>query len=224
MALKIPAFVNISIATRLSDHTTTIDPGAFTGAKDVEIAKVRAEGTLLKARVRNGTDSDLIGVAVTISLQGKDGQIIKSFDLAVGTLPKGEERDISTDLTGVPSWNGYEVGWKSSVAAASTAAPVISSTIAVDGVEFTIGSTKVEKTGLSVTGTLVNHRDADLEGLVTTFAMPELNADGKKVLVELKPGRLAKGTDTPLSFTAAGVNALTGLTMTWKSVIGGTKK
>lgn len=70
--------------------------------------------------MRNGTDSDLTGVVVTISLQGKDSQIIKSFDLVVGTLPKGEERDISTDLTGVPSWNGYEVGWKSPDAPALT--------------------------------------------------------------------------------------------------------
>jgi hypothetical protein len=117
-APKIPAFVTISIATRLNNDTTTMDPGAFTGAKDVEIAKVRVEGKLLKARVRNGTGSDLIDVVVTISLQGKDNQIIKSFDLAVGALPKDEERDISTDLTGVPSWNGYEVGWKSSDAPA----------------------------------------------------------------------------------------------------------
>lgn len=119
-AAKIPAFISISITTRLNDYTTTIDPGAFTGAKDVEIAKVRVDGKALKARVRNGIGSDLIGVVVTISLQGKDGQIIKSFDLAVGTLPKGEERDISADLTGVPSWSGYEVGWKSSDAPAST--------------------------------------------------------------------------------------------------------
>lgn len=117
-APKIPAFVTISIATRLNNDTTTMDPGAFTGAKDVEIAKVRVEGKLLKARVRNGTGSDLIDVVVTISLQGKDNQIIKSFDLAVGALPKDEERDISTDLTGVSSWNGYEVGWKSSDAPA----------------------------------------------------------------------------------------------------------
>jgi hypothetical protein len=120
LAPKIPFFVTISITTRLSDNTTTIDPGAFTGAKDVEVAKVRVEGKLLKARVRNGTGSDLIGVTVTISLQGKDGHIIKSFDLAVDALPKGEERDISADLTGVPSWNGYEVGWKSSAAPAPT--------------------------------------------------------------------------------------------------------
>jgi hypothetical protein len=227
-APKIPAFANISVATRLSDNTTVADPGAFTGAKDVEIAKVRAEGKLLKARVRNGTGNDLAEVVVTISLQGKDGKVIKSFDLAVGALGKGEEREVSADLAGVPAWSGYEVGWKSSDAAARapapTAAPVAGQAIKVDGVEFTIGSTRAEKPGLNVIGTLSNRRDADLDGLVVTFVVPDPDAGGKKVAVELKPGRLAKGADLAIDFTAAGVKTFTGLTMTWKSVVEGVKK
>ena len=223
-APKIPAFVNISITSRLSDHTTSLDPGTFTSAKDVEIAKVRAEGKMLKARVRNGTGSDLIGVVVTIALQDKNSTVIKSFDLSVGALTKGEERDISAELTGVPPWSGYEVGWKSSDTPALTTSPVINQSLTVEGVEFTISSTKADKKGLNIIGTVSNRRDADIEGLAITFAAPDLDVSGKKVFVELTVGRLAQDADTELSFILIGVKTFTGLVMSWKSVTDQTKK
>ena len=124
-ARKIPAFSVISVATKLTDAGTlsSLDQGSFTGAKDVEIAKVHVDGKQLKARVRNGTGAALSAVVVSITLQSRDGKPVKHYDLTVGKLAADEERDVSADLTGVGSWSGYEVAWRNDAGAATAAAP-----------------------------------------------------------------------------------------------------
>jgi hypothetical protein len=219
---KVPAFATISIGTKSSD-LATVDPGSFTGAKDIEIAKVRAEGKLLKARVRNGTGADVDGVTVTITLQTREGKAVKAIDLPVGRLAKGEEKELSTDISGVPAWSGYEAGWASSAPPAAAPAPVTSApaklpVLDVDGVRFAVAKAEPGKDGLVVRGTLTNQRASDLEGLTVVFQVAD---GGKPVTVELKPGALGKGEELAIDFTAAGVKALSGLTMTWKSVTPG---
>jgi len=125
VAKKIPPYATISIVTRLSDAASlsTLDGGAFTGAKDVEVAKIHVEGKQLKARVRNGTGNALSGVVVSITLQNKDGKAVKQLELPVGKLNADEERDLSADLSGVAAWVGYEVGWHNDASAASASVP-----------------------------------------------------------------------------------------------------
>jgi hypothetical protein len=125
VAKKIPPFSTISVVTKLSDAAalSTLDGGSFTGAKDVEVAKIHVEGKQLKARVRNGTGMALGGVVVSITLQNKEGKAVKQLELAVGKLNADEERDISADLSGVASWVGYEVGWHNDATAAAASAP-----------------------------------------------------------------------------------------------------
>jgi hypothetical protein len=124
-AKKIPPFSSIAVVTKLSDAASlsTLDGGAFTGAKDVEVAKIHLEGKQLKARVRNGTGAALSAVVVSITLQNKEGKAVKQLELAVGKLAADEEREISADLSGVGSWVGYEVGWHNDTTAASASAP-----------------------------------------------------------------------------------------------------
>ena len=216
---KIPSFANISIATKMTDFSS-LDPGSFTGAEDVEIAQVRAEGKALKAKVRNGFKTPLVGVSVLINLIDGNGKSVKSLTLPVGDLKAGEERELSADISTVGSWNGYDVGWKSSepppeVAAASAGKPGAPA-ITVDGLEFTITSTKPEKDGLAVSGVLRNKRDADLDGLVVSFSLPNGSKDGS--VVTLKPGKLAMGDDgVAVNFTAAGVKAFSGMSLKWVS-------
>ncbi len=216
---KVPAFSSISIGTKSSD-LATLDGGAFTGAKDVEIAKIRAEGKLLKARVRNGTSADIDGVTVTVTLQTREGKVVKTVEMPVGRLAKGEEKDLSADISGVPAWSGYEAGWASSVpptpaTTAAPSAPVKLPVLDVDGVRFTVAKAEPGKDGLLVRGTLINQRASDLNGLTVVF---QVSDGGKPVPVELKPGTLGKGEELAIDFTAAGIKALAGLTMTWKSV------
>lgn len=218
-ATKIPPFANIAIATKMTD-ITTLDPGSFTGAEDVEIAQVRAEGKNLKAKVRNGFKASLNGVTVMINLIDGGNKTIKSLSLPVGDLKAGEERELSADISNVGSWSGYEVGWKSTEAPPTSAneAPKSASqpVMLVDGLEFTVLSTKPEKDGLAISGMLRNKRDADLEGLVVSFSLPVPGKDN--TVVTLKPGKLvAEGDGVPVNFTAAGVKAFTGMSLKWIS-------
>ncbi len=125
VAKKIPPYATIMVVTKLSDAASlsTLDGGAFTGAKDVEVARIRVEGKQLKARVRNGTGAALSGVVVSITLQNKDGKAVKQLELPVGKLNADEERDLAADLSGVAAWVGYEVGWHNEATAASASAP-----------------------------------------------------------------------------------------------------
>jgi len=220
-ANKVPSFANIAIATKMTD-ISTLDPGSFTGAEDVEIAQVRGEGKTLKAKVRNGHRAPLTGVVVIITLTDGNGKAVKSMDLPVGDMKAGEERELSADISTVGNWSGYEVGWRSSEPPAKTGtatnAPKSPSTPAllVDGVEFTVTSTRPDQDGLAVSGVLRNKRDADLDGLVVSFTLPNGNKDG--AVVTVKPGKLAKGdTGVAVNFTASGVKAFTGMTLKWVS-------
>lgn len=214
---KVPSFETLAILTKLTD-LTTLDPGRFTGAEDVEIAQVRAEGKQLKAKVRNGYKTAVNGVVVTITLTDNGGKAIKSLNLSVGDLKAGEERELSSDISTVPSWAGYEVSWRSSElppAQATVAQPRPAATVVtVDGVEFTVLSTKAEKDGLAISGRLRNRREAELDGLVISFTVG--TKDGP--VVTLKPGKLATGDEgVPVNFTAAGVKEFTGLSLKWVS-------
>lgn len=220
-ATKVPSFANLSIATKMTD-ITSLDPGSFTGAEDVEIAQVRADGKLLKAKVRNGFKAPLTSVVVNVTLIDGNGKAVKSLTLPVGDMKAGEERELSTDISTVGSWSGYEVGWKSTeppAPAGTTASAPKSSAVPallVDGVEFTITSTRPDKDGLAVSGVLRNKREADLEGLVISFTLPNGSKDG--TVVTLKPGKLVRGDDgVAVNFTAAGVKAFTGLSLKWVS-------
>ena len=219
---KVPPFATISIGTKSSD-LASVDPGSFTGARDVEIAKIRAEGKLLKARVRNGTGADIEGITVSITLQTREGKAVKTIELPVGRLAKGEEKDLSADISGVPAWSGYEAGWASSVPAAPAPTPTASVPVKlpvldVDGVRFAVAKVEPGSDGLKVRGTLTSLRASDLTGLTVVF---QVSDGGKPVPVELKPGTLGKGEELAIDFTAAGIKTLTGLTMTWKSVTPG---
>jgi hypothetical protein len=219
---KVPNFANLAIATKMTD-ISSLDPGSFTGAEDVEIAQVHAEGKTLKAKVRNGYKVSLAGVVVAITLTDGNGKAVKAMDLPVGEMKAGEERDVSADISTVGSWSGYEVGWRSSEAPPKTGATANTQqkapstpALLVDGVEFTVTSTRPDKDGLAVSGILRNKRDADLDGLVVSFTLPNGSKDG--TVVTLKPGKLAMGNDgLPVNFTASGVKAFTGLSLKWVS-------
>lgn len=219
---KVPSFANLAIATKMTD-ISTLDPGKFTGAEEVEIAQVRAEGKTLKAKVRNGYKAPLTGVVVNVTLTDGNGKAVKALSLPVGDMKAGEEKEVSTDISTVGSWSGYEVGWKSTESPAATgttaSAPksLASPALLVDGVEFTVTSTRLEKDGLAVSGILRNKRDADLDGLVVSFTLPDGSKDG--TVVTLKPGKLLMGdAGVAVNFTAAGVKSFTGLSLKWVSI------
>jgi hypothetical protein len=214
---QVPSFIDMSIVTKMSE-VSTLDPGSFTGVEDVEVAQVRAEGKSLKAKVRNGFKTPLMGVVVSITLTDAEGKALKNVDLNVGELKAGEERELTADISTAPSWSGYEVGWKSSdstVKAGAPAAAVANPVLASDGLEFVITASKPGKDGLAVSGLLRNQRTTDINGLVVSFILPDGSKDG--VVVTLKPGKLLVGDDLAVNFTAAGVKAINGMSFKWVS-------
>lgn len=118
-----PAFVTLTIGVTQADEAATAAAQGFTGAKDIEIAHVRAEGGKLHARVRNGLDAAQEGVVVTVALQDKAGATVATVELPVGAIASGEEKAASAALTAAAGWSGYEVSWRGGAAAAAPAAP-----------------------------------------------------------------------------------------------------
>lgn len=213
----VPSFVDLSMVTKMSE-VSTLDPGSFTGAEDVEVAQVRAEGKSLKAKVRNGFKAPLMGVVVTITLTDAGGKALKNVDLNVGEMKAGEERELTADISTAPSWSAYEVGWRSSEssAKADVSAPVAAKPVlASDGLEFVITASKPGKDGLAVSGLLRNQRTTDINGLVVSFILLDGSKDG--VVVTLKPGKLLMGDDLAVNFTAAGAKAINGMSFKWVS-------
>ena len=213
----VPSFVDLSMVTKMSE-VSTLDPGRFTGAEDVEVAQVRAEGKALKAKIRNGFKTPLMGVVVSITLTDGGGKALKNVDLNVGELKAGEERELTADMSSAPSWSDYEVGWRSSesttkaaVSAPASANPVLAS----DGLEFVITASKPGKEGLAVSGLLRNQRTTDISGLVVSFILLDGSKNG--VVVTLKPGKLLMGDDLAVNFTAAGAKAINGMSFKWVS-------
>jgi hypothetical protein len=214
-----PAFATISVSTEMADESAgaTI---AFTGAKDIEIANIRADGAKLAARVRNGLDSDQDGVVVTITLQDKAGKALKAFEIPVGKLARGEERDIGTDLGGVTSWAGVETGWRGggAVAQAPAAKPAARGTLpgAVTAAGLTFTPQEVEKTptGLLLHGTLHNDSGKDLSPLRLSLTVSDAGKRSQELV--WKTGELGAGADG-MVVVACTLAEIGGVQMSWKT-------
>jgi hypothetical protein len=218
---KVPVFELLAISTKSTD-LTTLAPGSFTGARDVEVADVVADGTALKAKVRNGLKQPVAGLVVIITLIERDGKVIKKLNIPVGDLAQNQIQSVSADISDVKSWADYEVSWtsrempsdKPGVPATNTAA-LKPTEVLVDGVLFVVTATKAGKTGTDISGILYNRRDDELKNLIVSFVVPE----GKKdpVVVTLKPGTMAKDGQLAVNFTAEGVQQFSSLSLKWVS-------
>ena len=219
---KVPMFGVLAISTKLTD-LTTLDPGSFTGARDIEIAEVVADGKVLKAKVRTGLKGPVAGLVVTITLIERNGKVIKRLNIPVGDLAQHQIQALTADISDVKSWAGYEVSWTSSeLPSDKPAAPAVTSAAAkqpefvVDGVAFVVTSTKAGKNGLDVSGVLQNRRDSELKNLIVSFTVP--NGKNESAVVTLKPGTMAMGNQVEVNFTAEGVTQFSGLTLKWVSL------
>ncbi len=228
----VPTFATVSISTEQSDAGSQTESAGFTGAKDVETAQIHADGGKLKARVRNGLDSDQDGVVVTIALQDKAGKTLKSFDIPVGHLAKDEEKDVSADLGGLAGWAGYEVGWKggkaklaasaaSGDAATNDARPAgangVPAPITANGITLTPQKIERTSTGLLLTGTMQNGTGHDLAAVRVTMRVTDSANHTQEVL--WKAQALASDASGPVSL-ACGLKDIGAIAMTWKTGAG----
>jgi hypothetical protein len=226
---NVPAFATLSISTEQADTSTGGAAADFTGAKDIEVAKVRADGGRLRARVRNGLDVDQDGLIVTITLLDKAGKALGAYDIQVGHLAKGGEQDVATDLGKIDSWAGIETSWRAAgggpTASAKPAAPAPAPTsapsspglpgaVTADGLTFT--PVKLEKTaaGLLLSGSVRNGSGKDLSAVKLTITVTD-SAKKSQELVWKAPS-LAAGGDGTVAVACA-VKDVSALAMSWKS-------
>jgi hypothetical protein len=218
---KVPKFATLSISTEQADVAALAEQG-FTGAKDLEVAKVRADGKDLKARVRNGTDLDQDGVIISITLQDKGGKAVKSVDIPIAHLAKGEERDIAAPLGGATGWSGYETSWKSATPVA-VPTPVatkdgppavgVPKAVTAQGVTLTPGKIEPTPTGFVLAGTVANATGKDLP--LVRVSLRVSDASGRSQDLQCTVAALADGASAPVKL-ACGIKDIARMAMSWK--------
>lgn len=216
---KVPTFATVSISTEQADSSSQGESAGFTGAKDVETALIHAEGGKLKARVRNGLDSDQEGVVVTIALHDKSGKTLKTLDIPVGRLAKSEEKDISGDLGGTSGWAGYEVGWKGgqskpAPAPIATAASGVPAPVTADGLTLTPMKIERTSTGLLLTGTMQNATGRDLASVRVTLRITDSANRTQEVLWKAMALPINGSDQVAL---ACGLKDVGTIAMSWKT-------
>jgi hypothetical protein len=232
-ASKIPPFENFSIGTKTTD-LSTLDPGKFTNAKDIEIAEVSSEennkgrvpSKVLKAKVRNGLDKEVSDLVVTLNLIDRNGKLVKRLDIPVGNVASHQIVPISADISEVKSWAGYEVSWRVSnlTTVEQTPKRAVDTTnensapieMEVDGLVFVLKKNTMTNKGVEINGMLRSKRAETLSNVVLSFIVPE---KGKPdTVVTLKPGTLAEGAEIAVNFLAEGVTTFSGLSLKWISL------
>ncbi|HYE07944.1 MAG TPA: hypothetical protein VEL07_20670 [Planctomycetota bacterium] len=207
----VPAFATISITTRQPD-SQTLDPGAFTGAKDVEVAQVRHENNRLKARVRNGTDADIVGLVIAVTFVDANAKDLRVIDVPVGSLARGAERDIAVEVAKLPTgWASYTVGWKTADGQHST---TTGQTIEVHGVAVTFDQRIMVGTRLKLSGTLTNTRDKELVNIDLTF---HLTHKGRKEDLRISYPRIGKGQSVPIMLEPDELTDYDAVSLEWKA-------
>ena len=221
---KAPAgYSGISVSARCSGGAAGVAAdGGFTGVKDIEVAKVRAEGKQLKARVRNGLGKALAGLVVTLTLTDKDGKAIKAVAMGAVDLAAGAEGDVVGDPGGAKNWVGYEMTW---IVAASPAPSAAKSSagdddeasgpvLAVQGLEFRQKSAVQDGGKLYLKGELSNRTGRTLTNLVVTFTAA---GQGTKAEMLYRHEGLADGDSTTVVIEAPGLSLIERLDLGWKA-------
>ncbi|MBA3709915.1 MAG: hypothetical protein H0W83_13975 [Planctomycetes bacterium] len=223
---KVPPFATLSISTDQSDGGAAGAEQGFTGAKDVEIAKVHAEGKSLKARIRNGLPQDQDGVVVQIILQDKAGKALKTCDIPVGHLATGDERDIVADLGSVTGWTGFETSWKASTPTAPATPPVaavgaplatgdkaLPKAIAAQGLTLTPQKIETTATGFIIAGTLANGTGKALP--LVRVLLRVSDPAGRTQELQCAVASLADGASAPVRL-ACSIADIARMSLSWR--------
>lgn len=213
---KAPAgYATISVSARCADRSaaTAVD-GGFTDAKEVEVAKVRAEGRRLHARVRNGLDRAVPGLVVTLTLTDKDGKPVRAVPMGAVDLAAGAEADISGELGSATGWLGYEMTWTGAATAPGPAGDGSGPVLAVEGLEFRQKAVVLDEGGLLLKGELANRTGRSLGGLVVTFAV---GGQGKSAELVYRHDGLEPGDTAIVVLPTPGLASIEKLTLTWKA-------
>jgi len=222
-------FTTLSMSVEQADESGAgVAAQGFSDAKDVEIAFVHAQGTLLLAKVRNGLDEAQDGLVVSITFQDKQGADLSTIDIPVGHLAAGATDDITAPLGKAQSFGSYTASWKSTtvIVPASPAPAPAGIAVVPDGPGATglpkslevsgqpglsFSPTRVDQgpDGLVLHGSLSNHSGRELDQLHLHFVAA---AKSESRILAWRTARLTDGGDAEVVL-ACGLPSLDGLTI-----------
>ena len=220
---KSPAgYSSINVSARCADSAAGVAAdGGFTTAEEIEVAKVRAEGKQLKARVRNGLPKALAGLVVSLTLTDKDGKAIRTVAMGAVDLKAGAEADIAGNLGGAKGWLGYEMTWSVAATPAPSAAKPATEddeasgpVLAVQGLEFRQKAVIQDGGKLYLKGELSNRTGRTLTALVVTFTA---TGQGKTTELVYRHEALEAGDSTTVVIEAPGLASIERLDLGWKA-------
>ena len=217
---KTPSFSTIQIAISKSEQSTfALDTMDFTGGNVVEVGRVEKKDGALTGAVRNGTTDSLSDVEVTLYFTDAQGATVAERTVTIASIKPGAVADLSVPLDDIPAWVGYETdlayGIVEAAGAASdggAAAVAAKPQVIVEGLALTILEHAGASGVLKIQAELHNQTGAALPGLALT-----LEVAGASAPLQVQVGDLGKDERLTLSLLAEGVEALTGLGMSWVS-------
>jgi len=217
-----PGYTSISVSARCADNAVGAESiGGFTTAKEIEVARVRADGKQLKARVRNGLDKAVAGLVVTLTLTDKDGKALKSVAMGAVDVAAGAEADLAGDLGGAKGWLGYEMTWSVASGPASHATKPAADedeasgpVLAVKGLEFRQKAAVQDGGKLYLKGQLSNRTGRTLVDLVATFTAA---GQGKEAELVYRHAGLEHGDCVTVVVEVPGLSAVERLDLAWKT-------
>jgi hypothetical protein len=215
---KVPKFATITIATKQADvESITPNSGKFTAANDVEIADIKTDKKTLSARVRNGTERAIAGLTVHLTLVGKNGAAVAEVPITIDHIASGSEQAVSVPYAGHP-WISFEMGWTS---AGEPAAPSkATGSVTVDGIAFGLDNAVAVDGKLTVSGSLINARETDLDNVAVEFTVSGTDAKGQPAQEKksITIDHFSREHNEPVELKLDGLVAFNSLAMKWSTV------
>lgn len=217
---KCPPYSNLAIKTSTAqDGQTSLNPGKFTTAKELQVAKFAYAGGLVTAAVRNGQDQPVKGLLLIFQLLDAKGGVLREVPAGVGDLAPGEEREIAVkapDVVGLSGWGyAYETGMGSPDEGAPAPASGELAEIVVEGLALRIRNIIEQAGGIAAAVEIDNRRDGDLAGLVATLTVEDAGGTRRELLLDV--GDLGQGRMWTGEISGPGMVGIATAQLKWKS-------
>jgi len=233
VAKRVPAFYDIALKSTSNESKAgglTLDGGAFSDRKEIQVANFELADGTLTADVRNGLDEPVSGLVVAFDLLGEGERVLETVEVSLGALAPGEDRPVSAKVGDIGPITGWGVGFSFGAGGgadrgsdagdgdpgdgagqvAGAQAPMD-----VDGVQLALRDVVAVGGAVKLDLTISNTRDGDLSGLTCELRIQD--AAGSSVKVPVTVGDLAAGASFDASVVAEGVADVAGLQMTWST-------
>ncbi len=110
VARNIPVFANVRITARCAEDGDRA-AGRLTAAAELQVGRLRLDGTTLRAAVRNGLAEPVTGLAVELELAGADGKPMRTVALPKIDLAAGEVREVAVEVGRLAPWSAFSASF-----------------------------------------------------------------------------------------------------------------